>query len=492
MLSFAGRLTLTKAVLPSIPVHSISSIVLPQSTLIWLDRVSRSFLWGSTMEKKKQHLEAWKRVCLPKKAGGLGIRVAAYMNKALIAKVGKIHDPRWLVAKAWSSTMRSIGIKLREVVMRRISWVIGDGRKIRFWTDRWVSGKRLLDVEADNIPDNYEAMLARELWHDGMGWDLSRIISYISENTRLELASIVLDKVTGAHDRVSWGESQDGNFTVSSAYNMMTVKDGPGQNMACFFDRIWKLKVPERGVETIMHIIRDCPTMVGIWTRLVPRRRQSVFFTKSLLEWIYVNLSEETQVEEGPWSVMFALAVWWGWKWRCGNVLGRIRDVGIDDSWEEAESGEIVRMGGTDGGLAKINTYGASHGNLGFATAEGVLWHSDGKWCGGFALNIGRCSAPLAELWGVYYGLYLAWAARASQVELEVDSAIVVEFLKTGIGKHHPLSFLVHLCHGFISKDYEVRISHVYRKANCLADGLANYDFRYRLVFICSIMFRVV
>lgn len=61
-----------------------------------------------------------------------------------------------------------------------------------------------------------------------------------------------------------------------------------------------------------------------------------------------------------------------------------------------------------DYGWTKLNTDGASHGNAGLATAGGVLRDSDGQWCGGFALNIGLCSAPLAELWGVYYGLYMA------------------------------------------------------------------------------------
>lgn len=46
------------------------------------------------------------------------------------------------------------------------------------------------------------------------------------------------------------------------------------------------------------------------------------------------------------------------------------------------------------------------------ATAGGVLRNGDGEWCGGFALNIGRCSAPLAERWGAYYGLYIAWEKR--------------------------------------------------------------------------------
>lgn len=125
----------------------------------------------------------------------------------------------------------------------------------------------------------------------------------------------------------------------------------------------------------------------------------------------------------------------------------------------------------------KLNTDGASHGNPGMATAGGVLRRHDGLWMGGFALNIGICTAPLAELWGVYYGLYIVLENKITCLELEVDSEMVVGFLKTGICDTHPLSFLVRLCYGFISRDWIVRISHVYREANRLADGLANYAF---------------
>lgn len=88
VLSLAGRITLTKAVLSSIPVHSMSSVMLPKSTLVYLDKVSRSFLWGSTAQRRKQYLLSWSRVCLPKEEGGLGIRSSLDMNKSLIAKVG--------------------------------------------------------------------------------------------------------------------------------------------------------------------------------------------------------------------------------------------------------------------------------------------------------------------------------------------------------------------------------------------------------------------
>ena len=322
----------------------------------------------------------------------------------------------------------------------------------------------------------------------------------------MELAAVVLDNVTGARDRMSWGGSKHGSFTVSSAYEMLTYDDTPRQHWGSFFDRIWRVRVSERvrtflwlvgnqiimtneerkrrhlsdtdicqvckgGIKTILHILRDCPAMSGIWHRLVPSRKQRVFFTMTLFEWLYANLQDETRIEEGPWSTIFAISVWWGWKWRCENIFGenkkcrdRVRflkdwakEVNLANSPEEGLARGRARVERMVGWMApcwvKVNTDGASHGNPGLATAGGVIRDSEGKWCGGFALNIGRCSAPLAELWGVYYGLYLAWEQRVLRVEVEVDSEIVVEFLKTGIGDHHPLSFLVRLCHGFLSKD---------------------------------------
>jgi len=61
----------------------------------------------------------------------------------------------------------------------------------------------------------------------------------------------------------------------------------------------------------------------------------------------------------------------------------------------------------------------------------------------------------MAELWGAYYALYLAWERRAPHVELEIDLEMVVGILKTGISDSHPLSYMVRLCHGFISKGLE-------------------------------------
>lgn len=207
-LSFAGRLTLTKAVLSSLPVHSMSTILLPSSVLDKLDQLSRSFLWGSTPEKRKQHLIGWDRVCLHKSEGGLDIRMAKCMNKALLAKVGwrlihdksslwsrvlrhkykvgDVKDPSWLKPKGTrSSTWRSVGVGLRDVVLPGISWVLGDGRVIKFWSDKWVSRQPLLELAVTDIPLNELNVTVKDLWRDGIGWDLSRVEPFVSNNIKI-------------------------------------------------------------------------------------------------------------------------------------------------------------------------------------------------------------------------------------------------------------------------------------------------------------------
>ncbi|CAA7029674.1 unnamed protein product [Microthlaspi erraticum] len=526
VLSMAGRLTLTKSVLSSIPVHSMSSVMLPQSTLSSLDKISRSFLWGSSVEKKKQHLLSWKRVCRPKREGGLGIRSSKDMNLALVVKVGwrllqdehslwarvvrkkyklgDLHDRTWLIPKStWSALWRGVARGLKEVIWPGHRWVVGDGEQIQFWLDSWLSDRPLIHSATGELPGNAQLLLAKDMWREGMGWDFTRIGPFLPENLKLELMAVVLDHVIGATDRISWKGSADGEFSVSSAYRLITRDAQPRQDMASFFDRIWHVVAPERvrlflwltshqvlmtnverkrchlcdseictvckgGFETILHTLRDCPAMAGIWERIVPRHMRQSFFQSSLLVWLYDNIQASVIVGDIPWFTTFAIAVWWGWKWRCGNVFGenqKCRDRAPAAEW------------------FKLNTDGASQGNPGLATAGGVLRDGDGRWCSGFALNIGRCSAPLAELWGVYYGLMMAWEKQIPRLVLEVDLEVVVGFLMKGIQNSHPLSFLVRLCHGFLSKDWLVRVTHVFHEANRLADGLANHAFSLPLGF---------
>ena len=249
--------------------------------------------------------------------------------------------------------------------------------------------------------------------------------------------------------------------------------------------------------ETILHVLRDCPAAAGLWTKGVIPSRQHHFFNLPLLEWLYENLARDKPGDGSQWPTIFALTVWWCWKWRYGYVFGdigkcrdrvqyvrdkapEVMDANKNLSKRSVAGGRVEKQIAwkcPESGWYKLNTDGAARGNPGLATAGGVVRGKYGTWERGFAVNIGICSALLAELWGVYYGLCIAWDRGIRQLEVEVDSESVVGFLQTGIHDAHPLSFLVRLCYGFVSRDWLVKFSHVYREANRLADGLANYAF---------------
>ena len=87
MLSMAGKLTLTKAVLSTIPSYTMQGCILPSRIHVNLDKVCRNFLWGTTDEKKKLHMVGWNKVTKPKNRGRLGLHAAKERNTTLAAKL---------------------------------------------------------------------------------------------------------------------------------------------------------------------------------------------------------------------------------------------------------------------------------------------------------------------------------------------------------------------------------------------------------------------
>ena len=68
-LSLAGRTTLIKATLNSIPNHIIQFIALPNYIINRLESFQKNFLWGTTAQKKRLHLLKWDYVTNPKDHG---------------------------------------------------------------------------------------------------------------------------------------------------------------------------------------------------------------------------------------------------------------------------------------------------------------------------------------------------------------------------------------------------------------------------------------
>lgn len=81
-LSFSGR-----SVLTAIPNYVMQGANLPVHLCEKIDKISRDFLWGSSVEKKKLHLVGWNKIIKPKEEDGLGIQQARAKNIVLLAKL---------------------------------------------------------------------------------------------------------------------------------------------------------------------------------------------------------------------------------------------------------------------------------------------------------------------------------------------------------------------------------------------------------------------
>ena len=86
-LSKAGRLTLIKSVLNSLPVYYISMFKMPKSIARRIVKIQRSFFWGGgSGEKKNFPIVKWSSIELPKEMGGLGVGNIMYKYLILLFK----------------------------------------------------------------------------------------------------------------------------------------------------------------------------------------------------------------------------------------------------------------------------------------------------------------------------------------------------------------------------------------------------------------------
>lgn len=80
----------------------------------------------------------------------------------------------------------------------------------------------------------------------------------------------------------------------------------------------------------------------------------------------------------------------------------------------------------------KLNTDGTKK-TSGVASAGGILRDQSGNWITGFGMNIGICWVTVAELWGLYQGLLVAWQHGCRWLSTEVDSLCVTQLVSTPV-----------------------------------------------------------
>jgi len=172
-LSLAGRTTLIQAAINAIPAYSVQSTRIARSVCDEIDRKIRRFLWGGTNLERKTHLVAWDVVTRETTDGGLGLRNMRQLNSAFLIKLGwrieteptalwarvlkakycKGHDldnvvaGRYSCSNAWRGIMEAL-----DLTRQGVGITMGDGRKIKFWSHRWIDGLKLQEQVINTVP----------------------------------------------------------------------------------------------------------------------------------------------------------------------------------------------------------------------------------------------------------------------------------------------------------------------------------------------------
>ncbi|CAN1744714.1 Putative ribonuclease H protein At1g65750 [Linum perenne] len=128
--------------------------------------------------------------------------------------------------------------------------------------------------------------------------------------------------------------------------------------------------------------------------------------------------------------------------------------------------GWLVRLAGSDGSV---------QGQQGKAAAGGLLRDINSNCILAYTMSLGICSITRAEIRGALEGVRWAWEAGHRKLEVQIDSQAVVAILSdTNLQITHSHALEVLEFQEWLKRDWEVKLSHVYREANHAADHLAS------------------
>ena len=237
-LSSAGKMVMLQSVLSPIPSYSMTCFKLPISLCNRIQSALKRFWWDDRTGKRKMAWIAWEKMTLSKCNGGLGIRDVQTFNDAYLAKISwrLLENPDCLLGRILLSKYCPDGDLLkcsqpisashgwhsilvgRDLLIKNLGWVVGDGASISIWNEPWLS----LDSPCRPMgPATRETanLTVKELiqeetgeWNRGM---IQRVLPF-EEDKILRLQP----STKGAPDALKWLGTRTGVYSVKSGYHV--------------------------------------------------------------------------------------------------------------------------------------------------------------------------------------------------------------------------------------------------------------------------------
>ncbi|KAK3225900.1 hypothetical protein Dsin_005762 [Dipteronia sinensis] len=164
--------------------------------------------------------------------------------------------------------------------------------------------------------------------------------------------------------------------------------------------------------EDMKHVFRGCNGVTDIWEDIWKGVSMNVLFNAEWKDWLLQILKcNRIVMHRWPNYLIFAVALWFIWKWRCEHVFNANFKLPTSPGRNPPPPDWI-----------KLNMDGSMRPESGSIVAEGVFRDDNYNWFGGFAMNKGVDSALEAEMWGIFKGMSLTWKAGYKKLIIETYS----------------------------------------------------------------------
>ncbi|KAL6550650.1 hypothetical protein OROMI_021138 [Orobanche minor] len=418
--------------------------------------------------RKKIHWASWNKLCYPHNEGGIGCRD---LNDTIKAAEYKMWWRFRSTTNIWSDFLNAKYCKSS-----------GEG-KVSFWHDTWCDFSPLSSI----CTSKSKACLSS--FREDASWDRNKLLAALPPNYCDYISAF---PTHSSFDKPSWKLSSNGTFSFKSAWESTRQRKNEHTflkfcwnplitpTISFFMVRVLNKWLPTSDCLTFPHLFLNGPVAIKVW---------DVFHKVAGFH------RNDKRMKAIPFSAERV----------CGRIWNYLRSIIIPRKarfsfWKGAEI-FACRLGGETApkkdflyiavrwarpimGWVKLNTDGAAKGNPGCAASGGIVRDHSGSPLFYFSEFLGDQSNTYAELHAIARGLELCLDKNFANIWVEVDSKVAIRLVLGTTSCHWKLQCVVANIRNFLSKA-NIRLSHIFREGNGVADLLANQGCD-RRDFFCS------
>lgn len=212
---------------------------------------------------------SWQQVCCPKSEAGLGLHHLPDLNKAALLTMccnmltastswGAFARCRFSISRHMPH--RSIGSSIWPglrvsfpLVFQHSRWIIGDGKSVLFWSDKWLSSsiidKLHLNPLSQQLRTSVSSFILEQLWA------LPGTFCHSFPDLSQEILQIPLPLV-GESDTLIWENSTYGTLSFSNAFDLVRTRLANKD----WVSQIWRAAIPPRLSMLAWRLFNKLPT----------------------------------------------------------------------------------------------------------------------------------------------------------------------------------------------------------------------------------------